>query len=106
MTSISFARSDLKLATGSDDATVKIVDFARAETEHTLSGHTGDVKTGEWHPYLGLVASGGKDGAVKMWDPKSGHCATTLHTGTRTQSRAQSGTRMETGSSLARRIKR
>lgn len=79
VTDISFARSDLKFATASDDATVRIVDFARAETEHTLSGHTGDVKTAQWHPYLGLVASGGKDGAVKLWDAKSGHCATTMH---------------------------
>ena len=79
VTDISFARSDLKFAAASDDATVRIVDFARAETEHTLSGHTGDVKTAQWHPYLGLVASGGKDGAVKLWDAKSGHCATTMH---------------------------
>ena len=37
------------------------------------------ARAGAFHPYLGLVASGGKDGVVKMWDPKSGHCATTLH---------------------------
>jgi len=79
ITSISFARSDLKFATGSDDTTVKIMDFARAEAEHTLSGHSGNVHCVDWHPYLGLVASGGKDAAVKLWDPKSGHCATTLH---------------------------
>ena len=64
--------SDLKFCSCSDDTTVKVFDFARAARTSTLSGHGGDVKCVDWHPRSALLASGGKDSLVKLWDAKSG----------------------------------
>eukprot|EP00951_Prasinocladus_malaysianus_P047350 scaffold650032_cov46-Prasinocladus_malaysianus.AAC.1 len=44
-----------------------------------LTGHGGDVKTVDWHPRQGLLASGSKDGLVKLWDPKTNGALTSLH---------------------------
>lgn len=45
----------------------------------TLTGHNWDVKSCDWHPTKGLLASGSKDHQVKFWDPRSARCLTTLH---------------------------
>lgn len=79
VTSILFVRLDLKFVMGSDDVLVKIVDFVCVEMEYMLSGYFGDVKIVEWYSYLGFVVSGGKDGALKMWDFKSGYCVMMLY---------------------------
>lgn len=79
---IAFSPNDSKFATASDDGTVKIWNFTDASTETTLSGHGWDVKCVDWHPQLGLVASGSKDNLVKLWDPRVGSSKknlTTLH---------------------------
>ena len=76
---MSFAPSDLKFATCSDDTTVKTWDFARATAVSVMSGHGGDVKTVDWHPHRALLATGGKDSLVKLWDAKSGQAAATIH---------------------------
>lgn len=33
----------------------------------------------DWHPTKGLLVSGSKDHQVKLWDPRTGRCLTTLH---------------------------
>ncbi|CAG0921179.1 unnamed protein product [Notodromas monacha] len=73
--------SDQKLATCSDDGTVRIWDFSKCQEEHILRGHGADVKCVDWHPQKSLVASGSKDNQqpIKLWDPKSGKSVTTLH---------------------------
>jgi polyadenylation factor subunit 2 len=43
--------ADLKFCSCSDDTTVKVWDFARAQQISLLSGHGGDVKTVDWHPH-------------------------------------------------------
>ncbi|VDN86683.1 unnamed protein product, partial [Brugia pahangi] len=48
--SISFAPTDVKLVTGSDDATARIWDFARCAEEKVLRGHGSDVRSVDWHP--------------------------------------------------------
>ena len=40
MTSVSFAPSDAKFVSSSDDQSLKIWDFARHEEEGSLEGHT------------------------------------------------------------------
>ncbi|KAG5439686.1 hypothetical protein PCK2_000726 [Pneumocystis canis] len=37
------------------------------------------MQTVDWHPSKGLLVSGSKDNLVKLWDPRSGRCLTTLH---------------------------
>ncbi|CAG9464170.1 unnamed protein product [Pedinophyceae sp. YPF-701] len=86
---LAVAPSDRKFATASDDSTVAVWDLARAlsgrdgEEERALdcamTGHGGDVKTCDWHPTKALIASGGKDGLVKLWDPRCGQAVGSLH---------------------------
>ena len=71
--------NDQKLATCSDDSTVKIWDFAMAQEEKVLTGHGWDVKTLDWHPTKSVIASGSKDNQVKVWDARSGQHLQTLH---------------------------
>ena len=46
-----------------------------------MTGHGSDVKCCDWHPQLGIIASGSKDNQqpIKLWDPKTGQSLTTLH---------------------------
>lgn len=65
--------------TASDDASLKIFDFAAGTEESVLTGHNWDAKSVDWHPTKGLLVSGSKDHQVKLWDPRTGRCLTTLH---------------------------
>lgn len=76
---LSFAPSDNKFASCSDDGTVKIFNFLDGKEERVLSGHGWDVKCIDWHPTKGLLASGSKDNLVKLWDPKSGNSLANLY---------------------------
>jgi polyadenylation factor subunit 2 len=76
---LAFSPNDSKFATASDDSTLKIFDFAGGVEESTLTGHGWDAKTVDWHPTKGLLVSGSKDHLVKLWDPRTGRCLTTLH---------------------------
>lgn len=67
---ISFCHSDAKFATCSDDGKIKIFDTQSVTEEATLTGHGWDVRVCQWHPYLSLIASGGKDNLIKFWDPR------------------------------------
>ncbi|TKX22769.1 polyadenylation factor subunit 2 [Elsinoe australis] len=76
---LSFAPTDSKFVTAADDATLKIFDFAAGEEESQLTGHQWDAKCVDWHPSKGLIVSGSKDHQIKLWDPRTGRCLTTLH---------------------------
>eukprot|EP01086_Lenisia_limosa_P015610 TRINITY_DN5117_c0_g1_i1.p1 TRINITY_DN5117_c0_g1~~TRINITY_DN5117_c0_g1_i1.p1 ORF type:complete len:439 (-),score=58.86 TRINITY_DN5117_c0_g1_i1:34-1317(-) len=76
---LSFSPTSMKLATGGDDASVRVFDFARLEKDNTLIGHGWDVKTLDWHPTKSLIASGSKDNLIKLWDPRAGDCLSTFH---------------------------
>ncbi|KAJ1305058.1 hypothetical protein OPQ81_000098 [Rhizoctonia solani] len=76
---LAISPTDLKFVTASDDSTLKVFDFAGGVAEMTLSGHGWDAKTCDWHPTKGLIASGSKDHLIKLWDPRSGRCLSTLH---------------------------
>jgi polyadenylation factor subunit 2 len=76
---LAFAPTDVKFVTASDDSTLKIFDFAAGAEESTLTGHGWDAKSVDWHPSKGLIVSGSKDHLVKLWDPRTSRCLTTLH---------------------------
>jgi polyadenylation factor subunit 2 len=76
---LAFSPNDSKFVTACDDSTLKIFDFAGGVEESTLSGHGWDAKSCDWHPTKGLLVSGSKDHLVKLWDPRTGRCLTTLH---------------------------
>jgi polyadenylation factor subunit 2 len=69
---ISFAPNDTKFVTAGDDKELHIWTLGeKVRQESTLSGHQMDVKAVEWHPYRSLIASGSRDSAVRLWDPKA-----------------------------------
>ncbi|KAI5864498.1 WD40 repeat-like protein [Durotheca rogersii] len=76
---LAFSPNDSKFVTASDDSSLKIFDFAGGVAESTLSGHGWDAKSCDWHPTKGLIVSGSKDHLVKLWDPRTQRCLTTLH---------------------------
>ena len=78
---VSFAPTDSKFATCSDDGTVRIWDFVTCVEEKVMRGHGADVKAVDWHPSKALVVSGSKDSQqpIKIWDPKTGNSLFTIH---------------------------
>lgn len=76
---IAFSPNDSKFLTCGDDSTLKIWNFNNGKEERSLAGHHWEVKSADWHPNLGLIVSGSKDNLVKLWDPRSSTCVTTLH---------------------------
>lgn len=101
---IAFSPNDTKFVTASDDGTLKVWNFNDATEERVLKGHGWDVKCADWHPALGLIASGSKDNLVKLWDPRAqGKCVATLHgfknTVTRTKFQPTGGRNMLASSS-------
>lgn len=79
---VCWSPSGSKFATCSDDGSVKIWSFASMANEHTFAGrnaHGWDVKCVDWHPSLGLLASGSKDNTMRMWDPRERKLLTTVH---------------------------
>lgn len=75
---LAFAPSDSKFVTASDDFSLKIFDFAAGAEESKFEGHEWDARSVDWHCSKGLLASGSKDHTVKLWDPRTGRCLTTL----------------------------
>ncbi|KAK6053145.1 WD domain, G-beta repeat protein, partial [Cooperia oncophora] len=75
-----FAPTDVKLASASDDGTVRIWDFARCVEERAMRGHGSEVRCVAWHPFKGMIVTGSRDSQqpVKLWDPRTGDCLTTL----------------------------
>ncbi|KAF7682847.1 Flowering time control protein FY [Astathelohania contejeani] len=76
---LSFAYGDAKFCSASDDGKIKIWDSLDAREECALSGHGWDVRVAKWHSTKALIASGGKDNLVKLWDPRGGCELRTLH---------------------------
>ena len=73
------APTDAKVVTCGDDATLRIIDFYRCAEEQVLRGHGWDVKSCDWHPTKGVIASGSKDNVIKLWDPRSGLNISTMY---------------------------
>jgi polyadenylation factor subunit 2 len=67
---LSYSPMETKFVSGSDDATLKIWDFATHSVEKELKEHLSDVKCVQWHPDRALICSGSKDNSVKLWDPR------------------------------------
>lgn len=68
---------DGRLASGSNDGTVKLWDVATGSCSATLRGHTGEVSSLAVLPD-GRLASGSYDRTVKLWDVATESCSATL----------------------------
>jgi polyadenylation factor subunit 2 len=64
--------SDKQVAVCSVDGNIYLFDFFEPERKTFLtSGNDEELKTLDWHPQLGLLASGGIDKFIRLWDVRS-----------------------------------
>jgi len=66
-----------KIASGSDDSTIKIWQAETGQELMTLNGHLGMITALAWTPDGRKLATGGTDWTVKIWDSASGECLLT-----------------------------
>ncbi len=68
--SVAFSSDGSRLASGSDDKTVKLWDAATGQETLTLKGHTDVVRSVAFSPDGSRLASASHDGTVKLWDAR------------------------------------
>jgi WD40 repeat protein/tRNA A-37 threonylcarbamoyl transferase component Bud32 len=61
-----------RVATASEDQSVRIWHLAADEPVMVLSGHTRGVRSVQFSPDGGRLVSAGRDGAVRLWDTNTG----------------------------------
>lgn len=69
---IAFSPDGLKLASASNDATVKIWDLGNGHEILTYDGHKGQVVTLAWTPDSKFIVSAGNDKNIKIWNAATG----------------------------------
>lgn len=69
---VAFSPDGRKIATASQDGTVRIWDTKTGQTVRTLTGHGGPVWTVIFSPDGRWVASAGYDNSIRLWDLVSG----------------------------------
>jgi hypothetical protein len=75
--SVAFSPDGTRLASASDDQTVKLWDAATGQELRALKGHTSTVRSVAFSPDGTRLASASEDRTVKLWDVPSGQ---ELHT--------------------------
>ena len=68
--SVSFSPDGKRLASASNDQTVKVWDAATGQESLTLKGHTGAVVSVAFSPDGQRLASASFDQTIKVWDAR------------------------------------
>jgi WD40 repeat protein len=76
--SVTFSHDSTRLASASDDKTVKLWDASSGECLQTLEGHSDTVRSVVFSHDSTQLASALSDKTVKLWDVSSGECLQTL----------------------------
>ena len=76
---VAFSADGKTLASGGDDATVKLWDVPTGKEKQTLTGHKYKVTSVAFSPDGKMLASGSEDYTVKVWDVASGGLKQTLN---------------------------
>ena len=85
--SVAYFPDGERLASASDDGTVKVFSTVSGEVLLELPGHEGGATCVTVSPDGKTLASGGeKDKAVKVWDAKTGQCEATVDCGAEVRS--------------------
>ena len=69
--SVVFSPNRSRVASGSDDKTVRVWDVQTGQCQHTLKGHSSWVRSVVFSPDGSRVASGSNDKTVRVWDVPS-----------------------------------
>ena len=77
---VAWAPDATRLASASDDGSVRVWDPATGEQLQQLTGYTGWVNGVAWAPDATRLASAGRDGSVRVWDPATGELLLTITT--------------------------
>jgi WD40 repeat protein len=78
VSSVAFSHDSTRLASASDDRTVKICDASSGACLQTLEGHSNYVSSVAFSHDSTRLASASDDRTVKIWDASSGACLQTL----------------------------
>jgi WD40 repeat protein len=78
VSSVSWNVDGSKIASGSDDTTIKIWDALTGEVLNTLEGHSGYVYSLSWNVDGSKIASASWDKTIKIWDAVTGEVLSTL----------------------------
>jgi WD40 repeat protein len=78
VSSVAFSHDSSKLASASDDMTVKVWDASSGACLQTLEGHSNWVRSVAFSHNSSKLASASQDNTVKVWDANSGVCLQTL----------------------------
>jgi WD40 repeat protein len=76
---VAFSHNSVRLASASEDNTVKIWDISNGECLQTLKDHSNIVNMVAFSPNSARLASASEDKTVKIWDTSSGECLQTLN---------------------------
>jgi WD40 repeat protein len=66
MISVSWSPDGSKIASGSDDSTVRVWDSSTGAVLSTLEGHSGAMTSVSWSPDGSKIASGSDDKTVRV----------------------------------------
>ncbi|KAF2742658.1 WD40 repeat-like protein [Sporormia fimetaria CBS 119925] len=78
VSSVAFSHDSTRLASASDDSTLKIWDASSGACLQTLEGHSSYVRSVAFSHDSTRLASASFDRTVKIWDASSGACLQTL----------------------------
>ncbi|KAF3049143.1 hypothetical protein E8E11_004726 [Didymella keratinophila] len=78
VSSVAFSHNSSKLASVSEDKTVKVWDASSGTCLQTLEGHSGRVSSVAFSHDSSKLASASDDKTVRVWDASSGACLQTL----------------------------
>jgi WD40 repeat protein len=78
VTSVAFSHDSTRLASASDDSTVRVWDASSGTCLQTLEGHSHSVNSVAFSHDSTRLASASYDRTVRIWDASSGTCLQTL----------------------------